>query len=419
MQLRYAGLLQDLQRPAEAREHYQAALAANPGMPHALLGLARLDLSGGDTAAAEQAIEQVLAAAPELGQAWRLRAELLDARGQRQEARRSRAEAARRAEPPPPDDPVVSEMQAHAMDSGARLRQARRVLEQGRSGEAVGLIQEIIDLRPDYADAYAAMGEAQAALKQWDRARWALERALDLGRQPPATYLRLADTLNRLNQDARASSILRKGVAAHPDDADLALAAAQAEWEREQFAAAAELYRQVLALDPERAIAHHRLAQWAQRGGQSGQAVEGWRGALALEPGLAEARYALAEALIAQGNHPEAVDTLVTGLELDARDSRCSMLLAWELSTAPQDTLRDGARALQLGRAAYESEPGNPRAADVYAAALAESGQFARAVDIANKAMDLIGYLDRQDYAEEIRRRRDGYQRSQPYRQPM
>ena len=46
-------------------------------------------------------------------------------------------------------------------------------------------------------------------------------------------------------------------------------------------------------------------------------------------------------------------------------------------------------------------------------------GKVSNAAAAADKAMDVIGYLDRQDYAEEIRRRRDGYQRSQPYRQPL
>jgi len=416
--VRWARLLADQHRPDEATAKYREALALDAENPHAQLGLAELELAADHPQAARDLVEQVLAATPAFQQAWQFLAELHTAMGNPTLARRSLAQAKRYSQPLPLQDPLVSAMQAGAVDTGARLRQALRVLDLGRTSEAIELIQGIIDTEPGYAAAYAAMGDAQAAAGQWDRARWALERAMDLGAQPPSTYLRLAEVLERLNQSGRSQDVLNKGAAAHPDHAGLALAAAESQWAAGRSGEAAGLYRRVLELEPEQAIAHHRLAQWMQANGQPEQAIQGWARALDLQPELAEARYALAEAQIAKGLHPEAVATLIEGLELDAADARCNMLLAWELATAPDEALRDGDRAVRLGRDVYESEPGNPRAADIYAAALAEAGQFAAAADIANKAMDLVGYVDQQDYADEIRRRRDAYLRSIPYRQP-
>lgn len=419
LHIRLGRLLAEQQLPDQATAEFNAALALEPGNLHAQLGLAEIELAAGRLQVAQSMLEQILGENPTSAEAWRLQATLQSTTGKHSQAGQSLARAKRYREPTELSDPLIQAMLAGAVDTGAKLGQARRVLEQGRTGQAIEVIQGIIDTDPGYADAYAAMGDAQAMAQHWDRARWALERALDLGEQPPSTYLRLADVLQHLNQTGRAQDVLQRGTQAHPEDAGLALAAAESEWAEGRTGEAAASYRKVLQLDAGQAIAHHRLAQWMQDNGQPDQATAGWARALELQPDLAEARYALADAQIAKGLHAEAVATLLAGLELNASDTRCNMLLAWELATAPEESLRDGERALKLAQQVYAAEPGNARAADIYAAALAEAGQFAAAADIANKAMDLVGYVDQQDYADEIRRRRDAYIRSLPYRQPL
>jgi serine/threonine-protein kinase len=71
--------------------------------------------------------------------------------------------------------------------------------------------------------------------------------------------------------------------------------------------------------------------------------------------------------------------------------------LAWFLATCPDASLRDGVRAVEIGRRALESslEPGKAGCLDTLAAALAENGEFAEAIDCQRQAISLMDDPDR------------------------
>ena len=70
--------------------------------------------------------------------------------------------------------------------------------------------------------------------------------------------------------------------------------------------------------------------------------------------------------------------------------------LAWMLATSPEESLRNGARALELAREAYGiSGDSNPMVIRTLAAACAEAGRFPEAEETAQRALrvaDLQGY---------------------------
>jgi tetratricopeptide (TPR) repeat protein len=82
-----------LGRPAGARRHVRAALAALPGYPSARIELARLDVADGRLAAATREARRAVDAIP-TPQAVGLLAELLERTGHRADARRQRATVA-------------------------------------------------------------------------------------------------------------------------------------------------------------------------------------------------------------------------------------------------------------------------------------------------------------------------------------
>ncbi len=87
--------------------------------------------------------------------------------------------------------------------------------------------------------------------------------------------------------------------------------------------------------------------------------------------------------------------------------------LAWLLAAAHDDALREPALAVRLGeRAAALTERKDPAALDALAAAYASTGDFKRAIDSAQAAIQL-GPAD----VEAIRKRLDLYRRGEPYRQ--
>jgi tetratricopeptide (TPR) repeat protein len=94
----------------------------------------------------------------------------------------------------------------------------------------------------------------------------------------------------------------------------------------------------------------------------------------------------LAVAYLAQGQIAEAVAEWQETLRLQPDKVGAEISLAWVLATAPEDALRNGARALELAQHASQVSAGrNLLTYRVLAAAHAEAGQFQAAISAAQE----------------------------------
>jgi tetratricopeptide (TPR) repeat protein len=138
-------------------------------------------------------------------------------------------------------------------------------------------------------------------------------------------------------------------------------------------------YDEAIRLDPNYAIAFSRRGRCLRNLGDYDQALAGYTEAIRLDPELVEA-YSGA---------------------------------AWLLATCPDDAHRDGAKAFQYAAKACQlSQWSDGDAIDSLAAAYAESGDFAKAVEYEQKAILLAG-----EQADDYQNRLELYQARQPYRQ--
>ncbi|MBV9617760.1 MAG: hypothetical protein JO201_00975, partial [Verrucomicrobia bacterium] len=113
----------------------------------------------------------------------------------------------------------------------------------------------------------------------------------------------------------------------------------------------------------------------------------------------------------------EAADHYQKALALDPESQLALNNLAWLLAAGPNDSLRDGARAidlaLKLNRVTHQD---NPLYVRTLAAAYAEAGQFEKAVDTDQRASELA-HAQRQDsFAAQIRQETDLYRQHRPMR---
>jgi tetratricopeptide (TPR) repeat protein len=102
-----------------------------------------------------------------------------------------------------------------------------------------------------------------------------------------------------------------------------------------------------------------------------------------------QAHYNLGNALLAKGQAGEAIAQLEQALALDPASPAVQDNLAWALATAPQTSLRDGPRALQLATRTAKTGGGSPARLRTLAAAYAADGQFPTAAKIAQEALQL------------------------------
>jgi len=130
------------------------------------------------------------------------------------------------------------------------------------------------------------------------------------------------------------------------------------------------------------------------------------------------ARNDLGVLLVKAGDVHGAVTQWETSLQIDPNDGNALNNLAWIFATYPDDSIRNGQRAVQLAESATVLPGGDtPVVLRTLAAAYAESGDFAKATETAQHAVELTQNQGNYSLAETLRHEIELYQARTPYRE--
>ena len=172
-------------------------------------------------------------------------------------------------------------------------------------------------------------------------------------------------------------------------------------------------------LRPENGPAHDNLAKALLRKGRLPEAMVHYRKFLEIEPGNVEARNTLGTVLIQQGRLTEAIAQWQEALTIQPNNGNAASNLAWVFATCPEDSIRDGARAVELAEKAMRLSGGKiPMVFRVLAAAYAENGRFSDAIDTAQRGGDLANRAGNPALASELESNIALYQSGKPLRDP-
>ena len=188
-------------------------------------------------------------------------------------------------------------------------------------------------------------------------------------------------------------------------------------YQRGELTEAVACFRAAVAADPKLASAHTNLGLVLTVQNKRDEAIACYRTAIALAPGEPDAYRNLASVLLAARDWAEARRVLESAIEAVPGDRDVKVRLAWVLATAPADDLRDGRRAVTLVEGAIAS--GEPRRANdlnVLAAALAECGDYDRAVSVAREAISLGMAEPNAQLVKAVVERLGCYERRTPWR---
>jgi protein O-mannosyl-transferase len=140
--------------------------------------------------------------------------------------------------------------------------------------------------------------------------------------------------------------------------------------------------------------------------------------ALELEPEHDEAQKNLSRVLSSENSTPKTLAQRRNRIRACAKDTASLNETAWVLATGPESSLRNGVEALDLAQRAVELSDGQePAFLDTLAAAYAEAGRFAEAVQTAEKAAELATQQKKKVLADAIKARIRTYKRRAPFRQ--
>ena len=158
-----------------------------------------------------------------------------------------------------------------------------------------------------------------------------------------------------------------------------------------------------------RGTAHNGLGQWDR-------AIADCTEAIRLDPKRTPGIRRSGPRPRAPGQYERAIADDTEAIRLSPKDAEFHNGLAWLLATCPEGRFRDGPGAIQHATTACElTKWNNPYWLDTLAAAYAEAGQFDKAVEFQQKALDLA----KQPAAKELYREHlKLYREGKPYREP-
>ena len=227
--------------------------------------------------------------------------------------------------------------------------------ERGQIDEAIAHYQRAVEIKPNYAEAHLNLGALLAGRGELDAATDHYHKALEFKPDFADAHTNLGNVLAR----------------------------------RGQVDEAVAEYRRALDIDPDFVLAHNNFGSLLARRGHRDEAITHFRRAVEIEPENADAHYNLGNALACRGEFDEALAEYEKALEIQPKKAAALNDLAWIRATHFDSKFRDGPQAVSLARRALELSPGDANCLATLAAAYAEAGRFAEAVQAARQAIDL------------------------------
>jgi tetratricopeptide (TPR) repeat protein len=283
-------------------------------------------------------------------------------------------------------------------------------------GKAIDHYHEALAANWDFAEAHNNLGLALAGLGQTDEAITHYREALRINPDYPDVHSNLGLALAGLGQVDQAVAHYRKALEIEPGFVEAHCNLGVALARRGQLDQAVAHWQRALDIKPRCVEAHRNLGDALAGRGHLDQAIAHWQKALEIKPDFTEVHNNLGSVLVGRGQTDSAIAHFEKVLEINPNDAIACNNLACIRATHPDPRFRDGTQAVNLARRAVAATRNDAWALDTLAAAYAEVGRFAEAIETAEQALKVAGNQGKTALADALRARIKLYRAGSPYR---
>ena len=368
-------------RPDDAERLLETARGIEPQSGAVLYGLGRAALARRDFPTAVKHLEAALAIAPAASRIHYPLALAYRGAGKRQQAE---AHLSKRGEVDlPPVDPLM--------------------------GEVANLLQN--------AAAYEARGAQALDARDWPGAIEQLTKAAEIAPRNAYTHLNLG-TAYYMQRDAdRALEQYREAVRLLPSLARAHFGIGVLMETRGEDRAAIEAFTAAVTNDPVYLEARFSLANALRRTGRVEESLPHYAEVLRINPAVSQASFGYVMGLVKLGRYQEARDRLERDVKAFPEQLGFAHALARLLAAAPDDRVRDGARAQAILQNLLKAQR-TSALAETMAMAQAELGKFKDAIAWQRTAIELARASGRAEGTAHLSETLSLYETGRPCRTP-
>jgi len=268
------------------------------------------------------------------------------------------------------------------------LYAAKTLGPQGKIDRAAAEAIKAVEADPSSAAARGFHSLALNALGRDEEAIKEAERAIELNPDDSAAHLDLAISAKR-SDTQHAIAEARRAIDVGPENSSAYQLLMNFLFESDRYNECIELGREWLFVSPYDEAVHSALGVAMVQNGDLVSAARHVGYVMMLRPKYEQAHADLRQILLSLAREPDGLQRL-REIAANAPDSpRMLDELAWLLATYPDSKSRDGTEAVRLAERACDlTERRVPALLDTLAAAYAETGDFPRAISVAEEALN-------------------------------
>jgi tetratricopeptide (TPR) repeat protein len=282
--------------------------------------------------------------------------------------------------------------------------------------EAMKAFDMAVELAPESSGALLQRARVQAMRENQDGAIADLDKAVELAPNSAIPLVLRARIHQQAGNTDKAQADLDNVLRQDPDNAPALELRGLIAADNADYPTAIRDFRRLVATNPEDSVVVSQLALLYLAAKQPREAIRRFTRAIELDDTNFLSVRGRSDAEISIGDHAAALADLERALELKPDDSGVLNNLAWLLATSPDDEIRDGARAIELAeKACEETEWQEAHIISTLAAGYAETGNFEKAREFSEKAVETSG--EEGDIREQLEKELDSYREEKPWRE--
>ncbi len=253
-------------------------------------------------------------------------------------------------------------------------------------------------------------------IQYWRNSLTIFQHAIDVTEDNYVAHFCIAKSLREQGRFDEAVSECQKCLQVTPYDPYALNALGVVFSQQGKFDEAVKYFTEALRIKPDFAAAYTNIGYALALQGNLDEATVHLTEALRLDPHFAQAHYYLGQTLVQRGKINETITHFEEALRLNPDWVEPMNDLAWFLAASKEATIHNPDKAIRLAqRAAELTKYENATILDTLAVAYASAGKFSKAVETAEKALELAQSSQKRQLAEDIQNRLLLFKAGRPY----